>query len=461
MMLLFFGLSTNKYFKFESLSTPKFTKEIAESDRKLNTHLVIEKTNAIEPPDKPLQHKFATANTVVSKPTLNRDPLLHDDSTESLNVIAENLQVYGRVADSNDIPIQGVLVTESGQHSGRLTDQLGLYELPLVASENDYRTVIFRRSGYRQKVLHVAQLIDPNIPTLDKIQMNARLEYSPKTVTVEGWIGESNGLNIKGEVIRLSSLQENLYYSTVSDEAGNFTFEGIRLDVKYQLKVKPSAKYQAIDMQNITVTSNNAPIHITLEPADLTLVNGVVVDNYGDPVANFKFKIRSEVNSVYDKTLTTDKFGQFELSKFPMGEILFSTESPEFFKVVGLKVSAASYTNLIVPIDVGDYSLSGWVRDQNGRPIADARAVVDAEFNYNSFTSSSIRTSMTNEAGYFEFNKLGAGEHYITIYAKGFINEGVSYNAHKRIDQLYFQLSQWSGSLITSETLKMNMKQAQ
>ena len=461
MMLLFFGLSTNKYFKFESLSTPKFTKEIAESDLKLNTHLVIEKTNAIEPPDKPLQHKLATVNTVVSKPTLNRDPLLQEDSAENLNVIAENLQVYGRVADSNDIPIQGVLVTESGQHSGRLTDQLGLYELPLVASENDYRTVIFRRSGYRQKVLHVAQLIDPNITTLEKIQMNARLEYSPKTVTVEGWIGESNGLNIKGEVIRLSSLQENLYYSTVSDEAGNFTFEGIRLDVKYQLKVKPSAKYQAIDLQNITVTSNNAPIHITLEPADLTLVNGVVVDNYGDPVANFKFKIRSEVNSVYNKTLTTDKFGQFELSKFPMGEILFSTESPEFFKVVGLNVSAASYTNLIVPIDVGDYSLSGWVRDQNGRPIADARAVVDAEFNYNSFTSSSIRTSMTNEAGYFEFNKLGAGEHYITIYAKGFINEGVSYNAHKRIDQLYFQLSQWSGSLITSETLKMNMKQAQ
>ena len=241
---------------------------------------------------------------------------------------------------------------------------------------------------------------------------------------------------------------------------GNFIFEGVQRGVDYKINIKPSEKYQSIALQNLTITERTSPLYITLEPVNLVNLEGMVVDRHGSPVEKLKFKIRSELNSTYDTNLTSDEFGRFELNKFPMGPLSFTTQAPLYFKVTGIDLSQSITTDIVIPVDVGPHRISGWVRDQHGLPLPGARAMLDAEFNYNGINSTSIRTYVTDEAGYFEFSDLGPGEHYVTVYAKGFINQGMRYDTSAQIEPLYLQLSQWGESLISSESLKLKQLEA-
>lgn len=365
---------------------------------------------------------------------------------------SKQLLVYGLVTDLSGLPIEGVVVTESGQYSGTKTDNSGRFELALSSLKKSYHAIIFRRAGYEEKVNH---LLNKDFLDKTKIVLNTNLSYSAETVTLNGRIGEPAGQAVQGVIIKLSSLQNNLYYSTTSDEKGNFSFEGIKQNVNYQVRVVPSANYQTIELEDIWMAADTPPVNIQLQPVNLLTLDGIVVDRFGGYVPDLKINIRSETNSTYEKEIITDDLGRFELVDFPTGEILFFTLSPKFYKVRGRALSESSAMNMIVPIDVGSRVVSGWVRDENGQPVSNARIMMDAEFKIDNVISSSLLTSNTDATGYFEFDNVGGGEHFIAVYAKGFNNQGVSYNTNSRIDQIYFDLTPGNTSLINSESLKM------
>ncbi len=285
-------------------------------------------------------------------------------------------------------------------------------------------------------------------------------EPANQAVTLTGWLGETNGTGVANIVINLSSPYQNLYYSTVTDQHGGFLIEGVQVSNYYQLKIEAGKKYKPIYLEKISITNNTLPLYITLQPLNLVPLKGVVVDIYGGYVPNFSIKIHSLVNPLYNKELITDNFGRFALTQFPRGEIYFSTQSPNFFEIKGIDLSESSGHEITVPVDIGMKQISGWVHDKNGLPITAARILLDAESTINGVANHSIRSIITDETGYFEFKHLGQGEHYVAVYAGGFISQELNYNTRSRIDQLYFRLFPGDESLITSETLKLKFKQA-
>ena len=393
---------------------------------------------------------FEVKHAFTQKPNANRIQVSESDNHSFLFI-------YGLVTDINGQPLANVVVKHDDKPDSVRTDSNGVYRVSVKRLEKNYPVLIFLKSGYKRKITRV---VESDIKSENKIAVNVTMAFSSETITVNGWVGESNGTSIKGEVVKLVSLSEGLYYSARSDTAGNIIFEGIERGVNYKVDIRPSEKYKKIASEYLTITDHSMPLFITLEPVSLVNIEGVITDSHGGSVKNLKFNIRSDTNSSYDVQLISDELGRFKLSGFPMGQLSFTTRSPKYFKVTGLDLSQLTYTNLVIPVDVGPHQISGWVRNQHGFPIKDARAVLDAEFKFGGLNSSSIRTYVTDNTGYFEFTDLGPGEHYLTVYAKGFINQGVSYDTSSRVDQLHLVLSQWSDSLTSKEPFKFKIHQA-
>ena len=367
-------------------------------------------------------------------------------------MVMPTILISGSVTDYHGQPIAAAVIKPDGKPNGVRTNDAGRYQLRVEFLEGHYPTLIFLKSGYKKKMIRI---VESDLFSKSSISVDMKMEYSSETITVNGWLGETTGANIQAQVIKLISLRETLQYSAISDESGNFSFEGIKRDVEYKVDIKSSENYKRKILENIKITELTSPLYITLESVELVNIEGMVVDRHGGAVRNLSFKLRSDANSIYDTDLKTDDYGRFELQNFPMGDLLFTTQAPKFFKVTGIDLSQIISTDIVIPIDVGPHRISGWISDQHGRPLQGARAILDADFKYNGLNSSSIRTYVTDETGYFEFSSLGPGEHYVTVYAKGYINQGASYDTSTQFDPLYLQLSQWGESMISSESLKL------
>ena len=297
------------------------------------------------------------------------------------------------------------------------------------------------------------------VNTFKNLWPDTSRQVSSQAIRFTGWLSEINSIGVADTVIKLSSPYKNLYYSTTTDGNGNFLFEGVEAGDHYKISIDNHKNYKPLQMEKMAITANTWPLQIILEPLELMPLEGMVVDSYGGYVPNLRLKIRSLVNSLYDTEITTDNFGRFELPEFPVGEIYFSTQSPVFFEVKGIQLSKLNGYGLVVPVNIGMQQISGWVRDQNGLPVVTARIMLDAESESNGLTHHSVRTITTDNSGYFQFKNLHLGEHYITVYAKGFLSQELSYNTGSRFDQLYFQLIPGNESQITSETLKLKLSQ--
>ena len=397
-----------------------------------------------------------TGMPLISKARSQAKQVARDETVTEQGVLPQ-IMITGTVTDQNGQPVGGVVIKHDGKAGDIRTDSSGFYTLSVERLDKNFPILIFLKAGYKRKMVRI---VESDLELRNRVSLNVTMAYSSETVTVNGWVGETNGTSIQGEVVKLISLSEGLYYSAQSDAHGNFSFEGIKRDVNYKVDIRPSENYKKIASEYLTISDHSIPLYITLEPIHLVNIEGAVVDSHGRSVKKLKFKLRSDINSIYDAELMSDEFGRFELPAFPMGLVSFTTESPEYFKVTGIDLSKSAYSNLVIPVDLGPHQLSGWVRNQHGLPLQGARAVLDAEFILNGVHSSSVRTSMTDETGYFEFTSLGPGEHYLTVYAKGYINHGVSYDTSARVDQLYVNLSQWSESMIGSDSLQIKINQA-
>ncbi len=312
----------------------------------------------------------------------------------------------------------------------------------------------------KKTIASINPQLEISINNFKDLPVNTSKQVSSQAITFSGWLSETNGVEVADTVVKLSSPYRNLYYSTTSDEHGAFLFKGIKAGDHYQMSIENHKSYKPLHIEKISITNDTLPLQIVLEPLKLIPLQGIVVDSYGGYVPKLKLKVRSLVNSLYDTGITTDNFGRFELSEFPVGGVSFSTQSPVFFEVEGIQLSTLNGYGIVVPVNIGMQQISGWVRDQNGLPVATARIILDAESQTNGLTNHSVRTIKTDESGYFQFKNLHLGEHYITVHAKGFLSQELSYDTGTRFDQIYFQLFPGNESQITSETLKLKYSQS-
>ena len=233
----------------------------------------------------------------------------------------------------------------------------------------------------------------------------------------------------------------NILYVVSSDERGDFSFEGVRSGLNYRLEVFPAAQYSRYLQDFVEVTHNTPFLKVILARINFVDISGMVVSRAGVPVPGLEINVRNTTTNSLVRMVSTDSSGFFKLHHIAAGKVEFSTTYPEYFKITGVTLAPNETRSLKLVIDRGTHYLSGWVSDQYGVPVDNARVTLDAEINRGMTKSLSYRSRITNSAGSFSFADLGNETHVITVYTQDFKRKEISHRFDSLTDEIHIILS--------------------
>jgi hypothetical protein len=369
--------------------------------------------------------------------------------SEALNPVRDSpsttqgyINIYGTIVNEYKVPIENALISEEFRYYSARSDRNGRYQLSVKLAKFKNPVVNIMRTGYREKRILVE---GDDLQEGQTVKIDVSLAEALDTTSIHGWIGNHNGEGIAAQKVRITSRGGqslgNILYVVSSDERGDFSFEGVRSGLTYRLEVLPSAQYARYLDDLVEVTHNTPFLKLILANIYLVDVTGMLVGSAGVPVPDFKINVRNTTTNSLVRMVTSDSSGFFKLDRFPAGEVQFSTTSPEYFKITGVTLAPNETRNLNLVIDKGIYYLSGWVSDQNGVPVENARVTLDAEIESGVAQSLSYRSKITNRSGSFSFAGLGDENHMITVYTRDYERKEISHRFEAASEQMYITLS--------------------
>jgi len=354
----------------------------------------------------------------------------------------QRLEIFGRIVDSHNQPIDSVLVAEERNFHSTQSDADGKYRIFVAMPLNQYPVMRFLRNGFQDKRIKLGAGV---LKQKSVLKLDVVLDDDPDSIKVDGWIGNDIGASLEGLKIQISSRDKfgvvRVFYTTFSDDRGFFTFEGIKSGDLYRLTVLSPPEYLYYVDENFSVSHNTPQINIVLETLEFIDIDGMIVNSKSEPVANFEIYISNTTTGTHARKIVTDSSGFFSLRKFPAGEVILSTQGPEYFKIKGLILAPNEYRNLRLLVDKGDHYLLGWVSDENGIPLAKALVTINSEILAGSIQYLSYRVGGTDSAGNFNFDSLGGGAHSITVEAPGFKRKEMIYRFESQTDKIHIPLS--------------------
>jgi len=394
-----------------------------------------------------IANKTGERNAFESAKSLNQSP----DTAGNINASGKaglllkerpfEIEVFGRVIDTDGQPIEGVFVSEELNQRTTGTDAQGRFRMSVYMPKNKYPFLIFLRNGYREQREGV--VLTPERQRAP-FEINVTLSEDPSTTSFSGWIGNNFGQGVAGSTVKITSRgsmsMDNIYYAISSDENGEFHFEGIRSDIIYKLEVLASEDYPPHVIDELEVSMQTPRLNITIDKLSLINVTGMVVNKNSVPIPGLSINVKSLTAGSPPRKIVTDSSGFFNLNQFPSGEVRFSGKVPDYFKVSGITLADTEYQDLVLVIDRGGRYLSGWVSDNSGLPIVQARVTLDAELDADDFQSYSFRSRKTDSAGRFAFENLSDIDHVITVYAKGFRKQEIYHSFGTGNDYLSIRL---------------------
>lgn len=331
------------------------------------------------------------------------------------------LEVYGRVTDENNQPLEGVLVSDELKFGNVRSGADGRYRISIEWPRFKTPFLNFLRNGYRELRVGVATNNESRQP---RYEVNVKLKAATNSTNVAGWIGNDLGEGLGGRKIAIRAKAGQgggiNFYAVISADDGSFFFEGIRSRLNYRLEINPDDEYAGFTLEPYLVTSDTPPLTIVLERLKMVDLEGMVVGTDSAPVGNFSINVENLSLDYPDRRVTSDSSGFFELKNFPAGELKLSTTAPEYFKLTGLNIRENEYRYLVITLDKGNYFLNGWVYDDNGVPLEGARATLQSAFEVDDYHSYAYRTSITDSYGAFQFSGLGGLPQTLGVYARGF-----------------------------------------
>lgn len=389
------------------------------------------KNTSSEPNDsKKNVNKLSSSDSQYSPPSLN-------EPTE----LPKRIMVSGRVLDEDNQPVENALVSDESNFGHVRTDATGAYQIEIKMPRFKSPFLNFLRSGYQENRIGVPM---DQINEEAGVVLNVQLREAVNSTTVHGWVGNDIGQGLAGHAVELRarSLQNTIaiFYAVISDENGDFTFEGIRSGVEYRLDIQPTKKYAGYSLEPYLVSLNTARTVIVLDTLELVDINGMIVGTDNAPVADFSVNIQNLSVDTPDQRITSDSSGFFKLDAFPAGEVKLSTNAPEYFKITGLTIRENNYQQLSLMIDRGNYHLSGWVSDVNDVPLAKARVTLNATFKVNQYQSYSYRSTLTDENGEFRFQQVGSGDHSLSVFSAGYQTQVIKHRFTNYADSVNIRL---------------------
>ncbi len=370
-------------------------------------------------------------NQAGNNPDLISQHVLHSGS----------VSIYGRVTTDDGDPIVDALISEEHQFTSTRTDDKGFYQIDIDLPKYKYPVVNFLRSGYKEEkyALSAREIEVSNGTEVDMV-----LSEDSASISLFGWIGDSQGGAAVSQKIELKSRGMknlgNYYYTVFSNSYGEFEFEGIRANTDYQLEVYPTANYHRVVVYSLKLGDHSDHINIVVEPKILVNLTARIVDLMQQPVANLELNIQSIRDKQTPLKVSTDSSGFFSLSSFPAGEVKITTEVPDYFKIVGARLSKDEYQSRTFVIDRGPRFISGWISDEFGNPIKGARVTLDGDISGQHIHTYSLRIRTTDQSGVFSFDGVGSLDYMITAYSKGYQKREIELVRDEQIQGIQVEL---------------------
>ena len=276
------------------------------------------------------------------------------------------------------------------------------------------------------------------------IETSPALEISLPTTVISGHIVSETGTGLSDMEVVLRSVSSRSsnrqMYRTRSNDLGEFIFTEVSAGHIYRLEVKPTLQFSGHVVEAIEATQSLARFDIQLGRLQRLNLEGLITDFAGAPLPNVNLTVQ---NLSIDYALTSvesDSSGYFVLPDFPGGQLKLFTAKPERLQITGVQLNESEVSSLQLRFDRGPYHLQGWVSDQNGIAIDSARIILEAEFEYAGYHSSSKREALTDRYGGFEFGNLSEIDHRITVFAPGKRAYKLNHRFSDYSDQLYVQI---------------------
>ena len=245
------------------------------------------------------------------------------------------------------------------------------------------------------------------------------VNFKNQNVVVGGTIATDFGEVVAGETVSFYSESLNERFSTISGSNGEFLITDIKAATDYRVTVSPRGMFKRYTKSPIDLSFNQGVHNIVLETLPVGVLSGKVVDFFDRPVPNFELSIRTEEKDSWAIDAMTDESGAFSVNDFPKGGFQVTSGSMQSFNATGLYYDPDVINPVTIHVDIGRYSLSGYIYDESGKAIDGANVVVVWTAENDGVTSEATRQAITDPSGAFRFFGLGPGEHELIVFAWG------------------------------------------
>ena len=327
-----------------------------------------------------------------------------------------SVRVAGVVTTGERRPLAMVDVLPVGEKIRAATDANGRYQVELVLDQpGESPSIRFRRAGYRDQRISVAVGAVSGPP----IQADVVMDPTGEETHVAGTVKSADGAPIAGATVQLRSAQRARSFRTGTDLAGRFAFAKVEAAPDYRLWVRAKQGYGDHLRDGVAVGAEPVELPVVLQPLKRGNLAGRFLDPEGRPLPGFSLRLRSAQDSAAVR-VTADVQGRFAVADLPAGRLSLDTEAAPSLTVSGIDVAPEREQTVDITLDWGDYEIRGRVQSADARPLAGSEVQLHWLRQSHGVTSQSERRTITDQAGYFHFARLGRSPHGLSVVAPGY-----------------------------------------
>ena len=330
------------------------------------------------------------------------------------------LAVSGVVTDTIGQPLAGVLVRPMALGAGgAYTDSAGQFVLRLQMPNGSRNLgVAAGLLGYRDKM---------TLLSLDKLSLeqtatlNIQLEPIENRTFVTGIVlSAETGLPIAGRTVQLASAEQRHRYTATTAADGRFMMPAVEAGDQYELLINGGGGYAAFMQPNVSVSLQGLELALTLQPDELRVLTGQMLNLDGTPIPHFSMVVRAAKPPYQAMRISSDASGNFVLQNPPRGQLVFESQSDPRIVIGGVDASEASGRQVSLMLDIGRDEIFGSLVDADGQPVAASNLVLSWRHEQGGIVSTSSRRGAADSQGRFSFRELGPGTHVVRINVDGY-----------------------------------------
>jgi len=329
------------------------------------------------------------------------------------------VKIVGICTDPEGVPVQGAVVSVIGRSPVTTrTDKSGEYSL-VTKTLSWWGTLYLRawKEGYRRCEESLSLKGEEGGGSFRVDFVLRPIEGSGE---IQGILINEEGEPVAGEVVYLSSPTARINKSARSSQEGFFSFKGLEPAKDYTLAVFPRKTYKDLRKRGIEVLEGETVrVELVLEFAQLGSIEGIALDAEGRPLGGFLFRVRSTQSWSQDIKVVTAPDGTFAVEEVPAGEIMFDTRASPHYSIRGLRLRSGERKQVRLVFGVGDLRVEGVVRSSEGRPVAGVRVSLAWVRTEGELTSSVLRTTVTDNRGWYRMTGLAPGKYVVTADVVG------------------------------------------